>query len=373
MPTHHERLFHGIGAGDDLGRGADRPRADRRPHLLGEPDAAGPLRRVPGRPPDLGRADRGRLRRLARQHAPHRDRVGRVRRVGASVHPGVGVPRRLPGAAAGGQGCVRPRRCGDHRAELGRGDRRARSTTRRGSWSPTATCASACTPSAGSTPSATTRARRCCARTARRLRYRRAMESRHERLPRRLASAPGPVRHPASRRPARGAVHERGRDRRLGPRVHRADGHVLPRHRGRRGQAAVLLQGRGARIRPRPRRAHDRVSQLRRQRHVPVGGQRVGQPSRRAAVHRLRQRPPISAATQRHRLDRRARRADGRLPGGTVRRPRPGHPGVPELPPLHPPHAARGTLAVRARAGPGDAGAGLEAHRLGLRRAAGPG
>ena len=43
MPTHHERLFHGIGSGDDL-TVVDTPvgRA-RRPDLLGEPDAAGPL------------------------------------------------------------------------------------------------------------------------------------------------------------------------------------------------------------------------------------------------------------------------------------------------------------------------------------------
>ena len=51
---------------------------------------------------DLGRADRRRQRWLAREHAPHRDRVRRLRRLGAAVHPGSGVPRRLPGSAPGG-------------------------------------------------------------------------------------------------------------------------------------------------------------------------------------------------------------------------------------------------------------------------------
>ena len=95
-----------------------RPR--RRAHLLGEPDAAGALRRLPAGPADLGRPDRRRQRRLAREHAPHRDRVRRVRRLGAAVHPGLGVPGRLPGPAAGGQGGLRRRRRGDRRADMGR-------------------------------------------------------------------------------------------------------------------------------------------------------------------------------------------------------------------------------------------------------------
>ena len=41
----HERLFHGIGAGDDLAVVDTPARPDRRPHLLGEPDAARALRR----------------------------------------------------------------------------------------------------------------------------------------------------------------------------------------------------------------------------------------------------------------------------------------------------------------------------------------
>ena len=105
MPTQHERLFHGIGAGDDL-HVVDTPLGrDRRPDLLGEPDAAGPLRGLPAGPADLGRADRRRLRRLAREHAPHRDRVGRVRRLGAAVHPALGLPGRLPGRSCPTRRC----------------------------------------------------------------------------------------------------------------------------------------------------------------------------------------------------------------------------------------------------------------------------
>ena len=46
MPTMHERVFHGVGAGDDLGV-VELPgrRPGGRAHLLGEPNAAGPLAR----------------------------------------------------------------------------------------------------------------------------------------------------------------------------------------------------------------------------------------------------------------------------------------------------------------------------------------
>ena len=96
-------------------RGRDRHGPRRRADLLGEPDAAGALRRLPRRAADLGRADRRRLRRLARLDAPHRDRVGRVRGLGAAVHPGRGVPRRLPGADRA-RARLRARRRGDRRA-----------------------------------------------------------------------------------------------------------------------------------------------------------------------------------------------------------------------------------------------------------------
>ena len=93
MPTQHERLFHGIGEGGDLGVVATG--LGRVGGLICWENRM-PLARYAvyrGGPADLGRADRRRLRRLARLDAPHRDRVGRVRRLGAAVHPGRGVPR----------------------------------------------------------------------------------------------------------------------------------------------------------------------------------------------------------------------------------------------------------------------------------------
>ena len=80
MPTMHERLFHGIGAGDDLDV-TDTPLGRIGGLICWENRM--PLARYAvyrGGPADLGRPDRRRLRRLAREHAPHRDRVGRVRR-----------------------------------------------------------------------------------------------------------------------------------------------------------------------------------------------------------------------------------------------------------------------------------------------------
>ncbi len=49
MPTQHERLFHGVGAGDDLDVVELAGARGRRPDLLGEPDAARALRGVPRR------------------------------------------------------------------------------------------------------------------------------------------------------------------------------------------------------------------------------------------------------------------------------------------------------------------------------------
>ena len=83
--------------GQDLAVVRDAGRATRRPDLLGEHDAARPLRRLSRRPADLARPDRGRQRRLARERPPYRDRVGRVRRLGAPVHSRQRLPGRLPG------------------------------------------------------------------------------------------------------------------------------------------------------------------------------------------------------------------------------------------------------------------------------------
>ena len=96
MPTHQERLFHGLGSGDDLSV-VDTPFGRVGGLICWENRM--PLARwavYQGGPADLDRADRGRQRRLDREHAPHRDRVRRVRRLGASVHPACGVPGRLP-------------------------------------------------------------------------------------------------------------------------------------------------------------------------------------------------------------------------------------------------------------------------------------
>ena len=57
---------------------------------------------------------------------------------------------------------------------------------------------------------------------------------------------------------------------------------------------------------------HRRVPELRRQRDVPVDRQPAREPARRDAVHRLRLRAALAAATQRDREHRRARRADRR-------------------------------------------------------------
>ena len=124
MPTQHERLFHGIGAGDDL-RVVDTPAGrDRRADLLGEPDAAGPLRGLPWRPADLGGADRRRLRRLAGHDAPHRDRV-RARSWSPCRSSSPARRSRRTSRCRSSATRVRPRRRGDRRADLGRGDRGA--------------------------------------------------------------------------------------------------------------------------------------------------------------------------------------------------------------------------------------------------------
>ena len=161
MPTMQERIFHGFGAGDDLAA-VELPGIGRVGGLICWENRM-PLARYAvyeHGPADLGRADRRRQRGLARLDAPHRDRGRRVRRLGAAVHPGRRVPRRLPGAAAGGQGGLRRRRRGDHRPAR-RGRRRP--AVRRGGdrGRTTATCAPACTRSARSTPSGTTAAPRC--------------------------------------------------------------------------------------------------------------------------------------------------------------------------------------------------------------------
>ena len=140
---------------------------------------------------------------------------------------------------------------------------------------------------------------------------------------------PGPVRHPPAGRPHRRAAGGR-RHRRRRPRLHRAHGHVLPGHRRRRGPSHLQLQGRRAGVRAGAGRAHDRLSQLRRQRHVPVDGKPAREPARGPAVHRLRAAPADAAG--RRRRHRRARSAARRLPRGAVRGAGAGHPRLPNCP-----------------------------------------
>ena len=116
------------------------------------------------------------------------------------------------------------------------------------------------------------------------------------------------------------------------------------------GRPAVLVQGRRARLRPRARRAHRRVPQLRRQRHVPVDGQRARQPARRAALHRLQPSARRGCGSTAWRASTRTTRC-WRVPRGAVRRARARDAGLPELPALHPPHGARRALALRAARG----------------------
>ena len=79
MPTMHERVFHGVGAGDDLGV-VELPGSARVGGLICWENRM-PLARwrvYRGRPADLAGADRGRQRRLDRVDATHRHR-GRAR------------------------------------------------------------------------------------------------------------------------------------------------------------------------------------------------------------------------------------------------------------------------------------------------------
>ena len=97
MPTQQERLFHGIGAGDDLAP-VDTP-IGRVGGLICWENRM-PLARwavYQGAPqiwvaPTADDSDG-----WVGLDAPHRDRVGRLRGLGAAVHPGQRVPGRLPG------------------------------------------------------------------------------------------------------------------------------------------------------------------------------------------------------------------------------------------------------------------------------------
>ena len=59
MPTNHERLFHAIGAGDDLDVVETPARADWRSDLYGEPHATSAVRAVSAAAADLAGSDDG--------------------------------------------------------------------------------------------------------------------------------------------------------------------------------------------------------------------------------------------------------------------------------------------------------------------------
>ena len=93
MPTMHERVFHGVGAGNDLGV-VELPGIARVGGLICWENRMPLARweRLSGRPADLA-SRRGRQRRLDRVDAPHRDRGRGFRgHQRPAVHPGVGVP-----------------------------------------------------------------------------------------------------------------------------------------------------------------------------------------------------------------------------------------------------------------------------------------
>ena len=83
-----------------------------------------------------------------------------------------------------------------------------------------------------------------------------------------------------------------GRDGRCdaGPAVHRVGADVLPGDGRPGGPPAVLVQGRRPGLRACARRHGAVLPELRRQRDVPVAGQRAGEPGGRHAVHRLHRR-----------------------------------------------------------------------------------
>ena len=163
MPTHHERLFHGIGAGDDLAV-VDTPAGrvgglicweNRMPLARAAVYRGGPQIWVA---PTADTSDgwQATMRHIAIES-------GAFVVAAPQFIPALGLPGRLPAAAARGPRGLRPWRRRDRRAVGGRGDRRA--ALRRGGHRDRGLRPprSACTRSGCSMPPATTAARtRCC-------------------------------------------------------------------------------------------------------------------------------------------------------------------------------------------------------------------
>ena len=269
MPTQHERVFHGIGAGDDLAVDRGRRRPGRWPDLLGEPDAAGPLCRLPRRSADLGRA-------------------------------------RPPMTATAGSP-----RCGTSRSSRARSWSRSRSSSRLRPSRMTSRCR--CPPAR----SVRTRRRGVIEPTSgeviagplydeegmvvadcdlrRGLHAKRWFDSvghysREDVLAPEMADAAERTRVSSPYHAGSRELQDRFDTRRLADRLDErflsraviddADRAFIERMdmfflatADADGQPSVLIQGRRSRLRPRSRRAHGRVPELRRQRDVPVDGQ----------------------------------------------------------------------------------------------------
>ena len=140
MPTMQERIFHGVGAGDDL-EAVELPGIGRVGGLICWENRM-PLARyaVYEHGPQIWVAPTAddsdgwlvSMRHIAIESGAFVVSV-------AAVHPGRRVPRRLPGGAARGQGRVRRGRRRDHRTRAARSSP-GRCTARRGWCSSTATC-----------------------------------------------------------------------------------------------------------------------------------------------------------------------------------------------------------------------------------------
>ena len=100
MPTMHERVFHGVGAGDDLDV-TELPGIGRVGGLICWENRM-PLARwrvYQGGPQIWVAPTADDSERLARLDAPHRHRGRRLRGERAAVHPALGLPGRLPARA----------------------------------------------------------------------------------------------------------------------------------------------------------------------------------------------------------------------------------------------------------------------------------
>jgi hypothetical protein len=171
-------------------------------------------------------------------------------------------------------------------------------------------------------------------------------ETRHEQIVRAPSSgAAGPLRHAQARRRHRAAQREE-RDFASAQGIHRKSRHVLARHRRSRGAADGFLQRRRPWLRARARSAHDRVSLLRRQRHVLFDGKPDGKRQGRNVVRQFR----AAASAARTGTGERSRRrpAARRVLRGADDRQSLGHRDFQKLPPIRAPLRQGQNLGIRA-------------------------